>query len=418
MKLYIFITTSLKVAGGSQCYTAAKAQFLEAEGWKVLIFFQGDRVREHKCLIDYFNQFIDCDITGISNPPFMYPDWLRNKILSKMIRFVGDYKIYDQIIIESHENAYSQWGEILASRINAKHFVFLMNERFRGPNMEYDKKMDFYLFKYVRKEIIGGKRGISRLFDGFSYTEYEEWPDYLPLDEAPIQNVDNKEVNELVRCDWNICYLGRGVKPYVSNIICDVGRLAGAYPEKTIQLIFVGTVDTHRDLIKELIDKHKNIHIVELGFLHPIPQSLFEKVDVVIAGAGSAKHSAEAGAIVVVADPETKMSNGILGYETMSNLFKEKDAVISDFYDALVRVLVDKVHLKMKNQYPAKKGVKETVQEQFELFNKSCEELQYYNERQLVEGKRNWIISFKIFLHNYFPNITGFLINHKRSVKC
>ena len=85
MNIYIFITTSIKVAGGSQCYTAAKAKFLEENGWKVIVFFQGDRVLEHKCLIDYFNKFLGCDVTGISNPPFMYPKWLRNKILNKML---------------------------------------------------------------------------------------------------------------------------------------------------------------------------------------------------------------------------------------------------------------------------------------------------------------------------------------------
>ena len=309
MKLYIFITTSLMVAGGSQCYTAAKARYLEEDGWKTLVFFQGDRIWKHKCLIDYFNKFLDCDITGISNPPYLYPGWLRRRILSKMMGLIGDYKAYDQIIIETHENAYSQWGEILASRIHARHFVYLMNERFRGGNMAYDKKIEFYLFKYERREIMGGNRGISRLFEGYSYIEHEDWPDYLPLDEAPIQNVENEKVNSIVRCDWNICYLGRGVKPYVPYIIRDVGRLARAYPEKTIQLIFVGVVDMHRALLDEMIDQHENIRIVELGFLHPIPLSLFEKVDVVIAGAGSARHSAESGAIVIVADPETKMAN-------------------------------------------------------------------------------------------------------------
>ena len=411
MKLYVFITTSLKVAGGNQCYTAAKAQFLEENGWKVLVFFQGDRVRKNKCLIDYFDKFEDCDITGISNPPFMYPRWIREKILSKMIRHVGDYKAYDQIIIESHEDSYSQWAELLASRIHAKHFVYLMNERYRGPKMYYDKKIDFYLFKYNRKEIISGKRVISRLFEGFSYSEREDLPDYVEIDEAPIQNVENEKVNGIVRCDWNICYLGRGAKSYVPNIIRDVGRLAGSYPEKTVQLVFVSVVDMHRRLLEEVIDQNKNIRIVELGFLHPIPQSLFEKVDVVIAGSGSARHSTEAGAVVIVADPETNMANGILGYETMSTLYKEKDALVSSFYDALIRVLVDKVQLRLKNNYPPKKGVKETVLKQFELYAKSSEELQYYDEKALVEGKRNWIVSFKIFLHNFFPRTTGFLIN-------
>lgn len=411
MKLYIFITTSLKVAGGSQCYTAAKAKFLEENGWKVLVFFQGDRVQKNKFLIDFFNKFLDCDITGLSNPPYTYPSWLRNKILCRMLDLIGDFKAYDQIIIETHENSYSQWGELLASKTHAKHFVYLMNERFRGPYMAYDIKIDFYKFKYYRKEIIGGKRVVSRLFDGFEYSEYEDLPDYVEIDEAPIQDVENLRISNINRCDWNICYIGRGEKSYVPYIINDIGKLAGAYPDKSIQMIFVSVVDMHRKLIEEISQKYNNLRIIELGFLHPIPQSLFEKVDVVIAGSGSARHSVEAGALVLVADPETNKSNGILGYETMSLLYKEKDAIVTDFYEALIRVLVDRVHLKLKNNYPPKKGVKETVQKQFELYNRSSQKIEYYDEQHLVEGKRNWVVSFKIFLHNYFPRITSYLIN-------
>lgn len=413
MKLYIFITTSLKVAGGSQCYTAAKAQYLEEEGWKTLVFFQDDHQRNHKCLIGYLNKFLDCDTTGISNPPFIYPDWLRNKILSKMIKIIGDYKLYDQIIIESHENAYSQWGEILASKINAKHFVFLMNERFRGPNMEYDKKIEYYFFKYNRKEIISGKVGISKLFEGYVYLENEDLPDYLELDESPIQDVPNERVNNIARCDWNICYIGRGNKSYVPFILNDIGRFAGDYPEKTIQLISISDLNIHRQTIKSILSDNNNLSICELGYLHPIPTNLFKKIDVVIAGAGSARHSCEEGAIVIVADTETKMSNGILGYETLDSVYKSGDSVCTDYVDALKRVLVDKVHLKMKNQYPPKKGFRETVLKQFELFNKSCEEVQYYNEKLLVEGKRNWIVTFKIFMHQYFPKLMSLLRNLK-----
>ena len=408
-KLYIFITTSLKVAGGNQCYTAAKARFLEENGWKTLVFFQGDRVRENKCLIDYFNKFLDCDITGLSNPPFKYPGWLRNKILSRMLALIGDYASYTQIIIESHEDAYAQWAELLASRIHAKHFFYLMNERFRGPDMYYEQKIDFYRFKYDRREIIGGKRVISRLFDGYDYVVYDDLPDYVEIDEAPIQNVASEKVDAIVRCDWNICYIGRGVKPYVPNIIRDAGRLAGAYPERTVQLLFVSMVDVHRGLIDEMLGQYKNLKIVELGFLHPIPQSLFDKVDVVIAGSGSARHSAESGALVLVADPETNKSDGLLGYETMSTVYQEQDAVVSDFFDALVRVLVDQVHLTMPNRYPPGKGVRETVLKQFELYDKSSREIQYYDETALVAGKRDWRVSFIVFMRNYLPGLTGFL---------
>lgn len=413
MNIYIFITTSIKVAGGSQCYTAAKAKFLEENGWKVIVFFQGDRVLEHKCLIDYFNKFLGCDVTGISNPPFMYPKWLRNKILNKMLNLIGEYRYSDQIIIESHEDSYSQWGEILASRINARHYVFLMNEHYRGVNSFYEDKIDFYDFKFNRREIEGTQTTYDRLFEGYRTILPEEIHGVRKLDECPIQDYRCEIIDDIQKKDWNICYIGRGNKPYVQNILKDVGTFANKHKSKSIQLLTVGDMDIHRDEINRILLENENLVVRELGYLHPLPLSLYEKVDVVIAGSGSARHSCEEGAIVIVADTETRMSDGILGYETLNSVYKSDDSVCSDFSDALERVFVEKVQLNLPYRFPPKLGVEKQTEQHFELFNMSDRKYEYYDEKKLVEGNRNWKFVVKIAFHNYFPNITSFLINHK-----
>lgn len=411
MNLYIFITTSLKVAGGNQCYTAAKAKFLESEGWRVLVFFQSDRVYKHKCLIDYLNKFKDCDITGISNPPFKFPGWLRNKILSRMLSVVGDYSSYEQIIIESHEDSYAQWGELLAKRLKARHYFFTMSEFYRGPNRYYEEKIEFYNFKFNRKEIEGSLTTLQRLFEGYRVITTADVHGFLLLDECPIQDYKCSKVDDIQRKDWNICYIGRGNKSYVLNIINDVGRFAGLHPEKRIQFITVSDMEIHRQAIDEILSANHNLNICELGLLHPIPSSLYGKTDVVIAGSGSARHSCEEGAIVIVADTETKQSDGLLGYETLNSVYKDEDSVCTDFVDALKRVLVDKVHLQLPNRYPPKIGVEKQTKQHFGLFAMSDRKYEYYDEQRLVEGKRNWVVTFKIFLHNYFPRITSYIIN-------
>lgn len=172
-------------------------------------------------------------------------------------------------------------------------------------------------------------------------------------------------------------------------------------------------MDIHRDEINRILLENENLVVRELGYLHPLPLSLYEKVDVVIAGSGSARHSCEEGAIVIVADTETRMSDGILGYETLNSVYKSDDSVCSDFSDALERVFVEKVQLNLPYRFPPKLGVEKQTEQHFELFNMSDRKYEYYDEKKLVEGKRNWKFVVKIAFHNYFPNITSFLINHK-----
>ena len=60
-----------------------------------------------------------------------------------------------------------------------------------------------------------------RLFDGYLKVSESDFPAAVLIDESPIQDVYNEKVDKLERKDWNICYIGRGNKPYVANIISD-----------------------------------------------------------------------------------------------------------------------------------------------------------------------------------------------------
>ena len=398
MKKYIFLTTSLYQIGGIQCYLAQKTNLLEKDGWKINVFFSARLSIHTPCPFDTLEKYLDGNMTAVAIPPFKMPKWMVNKVIKTMVSCIGTNSSDDEIIIESHTDISSQWGELLASRINARHYIFLMNESYRKAGQYYVDKMDFYIFKFQRKEILGYHSSFLRLFDGYLAIPSKDLPTPALIDESPIQDIFNNKVSQLPQKDWNICYISRGNKPYVPNIISEVGKFANNNKDKTIQLVVVGDINYHRDLINDTLSSNPNLTITELGIIYPIPKMLYKKVNVVIAGSGSARHSCEEGAIVIVADPETKQSIGILGYETTNSVFKGKDSVVSSFSDALKRVLIDKVHLNMENKYPPRIGIKKCTQQHFELFSQSERKKEYYNEEKMLEGS----IDYRMVINKYF----------------
>lgn len=414
MKYYIFITSSIKGVGGNQCYIAAKAQYLESQGWTIHVFNPTYHSKKIKCPIDYMNKFLDDTIETLGVPPFKNPQLFVDWTLNKMLKRIGPIKTDDEIIIESHDDSSSQWGELIAPQIHARHYIYLMTEVYRGPGKSYLEKIEFYDFKYRRKEMLGIPMTFNRLFEGMRTVSDNDLSGLLMLNESPIQDVNNSQIDNLTKKDFNICYIGRGSKPYVKNIIQGVGNFAGKHTDCSVQFIIVGDLDSHRSLINKVLSNNTNLNCVELGLLHPIPKSLYNKVDVVIAGSGSARHSAEVGALVIIADPETKMSNGLLGYETLNSIFQDKDSVVTSFCDALERVLVEKCYIGKKNRFVPGPSVEECAQNSFNIYSLSDRSFTYYDKNEMLRGRKDYNAVLRALLNNYCPSLVSFLLRLKR----
>lgn len=390
MKTYVFMTYSIRVAGGVQCYLAGKASYLESKGWNVIIFSADYPNKKQKCLIPYLDKFLKYCNLYIGNAPHLFPKSITNNGVQIMRRMVEKTGVTDDdtVIVESHDDTYALWGELLAEKLKGRHIFFTMNEVFSGPGFCYQDKIDFFKFKLQRKEMWAPYTALCRLFDGTIQISKDDELLAL-LNEAPYQDVRNKSVDNLERCDYNICHIGRCEKNYVSYAFHGVGEFAGAHPDKSVQLVIVGNAEARRALLDEEKTKHPNLKITELGYLHPLPKDLIKKVDVVLACSGSARHSLEEGALVIVADAESDQSNGILGYETNSSIYEDVDSVRSSFSDALERALVLRVQEKMEFKYPRQETVEECVEQNFQLLNRATPELEYYDEADIVDGKHS-----------------------------
>ena len=381
---YIIITGDIHPIGGMQLLTSGKAEVLENLGWEVYVFFPTHE--SGKCVLPYLDKYNEGGFFELTLPPYKWTKTTREKVFARMRCIIGACKNDEQIIIESHSDRTSQWGEILASRVNAKHMLFLCNEIYRGKGKYYLENLDFYDFKHRRKELAGEMADILfKLFEGYKQIHEDEI--YIfKYDENPVRDVINEKIDSIERYDWNICYIGRSQKGYFPNIIQGVADFSRNHSEKEIQLIFVGDISERRKKIHSVLGSIGNLKLTPLGDVAPIPKELFKKVDVVIAGSGSAKCAAYEGTYTIIADASNFFANGVLGYDTNDELYHSHGNQVA-FDSALEKVLVDRAYDLKNNILPPYKGPKECTEQNFELIEKSCNFLEFYPEEKLCAPK-------------------------------
>ncbi len=402
MKTYIFLTTDITSLGGIQMYISSKIKMLEKDGWNIKVLYSS--YTNDKCIVSDLERFKNCMVQGINICPFLWPKREYNNILNKAIEIIGN--VNDMVINESHNDSYALWGEILAKKLKAKHIIVLLNELFRGKEKYYEEKIQFYYFKYSRGEIGGTKAAFSKLFEGHKPVPNPEKYVYL-IDENPIQDIVCKSVDSMERRDWNICYIGRPEKNYVPTIINEVVLFAVNHPDRSIHFAMLGDKDIYKRLFSQISMIPTNLTVTMLGTLIPIPRKLFQKIDVFIAGGGSARAAAYEKAVVIVPDSDNYLANGLLGYEVTNACHCEEGDVQRPINEALERVLVEKVQEKMAFNYE-QDGVEKCYLQNFEFIKRSSQDKQYYPETEILKSSKKVPLKRKIvyYLAQYCPLLT------------
>lgn len=374
--------------GGVQCYVSSKAEFLEKNEWNVKVMWDGmpdDSRIPFPCL----RKFSDCYVPIFIMQPFSLPKFVVNRYI-KMIacKFRG---LYDEIVIESHSNNLSLWGELLASELRCRHIVFLTNEYYSA----HREQINFYKYKLKRREVFG-TYGLKQIFYDQPDIDLSNLVSFK-FTESPILDIEAESVKKIDRLDYNICYLGRAQKKYVPNVLKGIEKFAVNHPNETINFVIVGDFTSRKsELIT--VKKCNNINVIELGDLVPIPAALYSKVDVVIAGSGCARHSCEYGALTIVADCINLQSAGLLGYENQNSMEVDEGRQCEPFEDTLERVLVQKVHLDLQFNFKSPPSIKECCEQHFQLIEKADCDLSYYSFNFITKGKIQWRKLLKLYL--------------------
>ncbi len=402
MKKYIIFCADIHPIGGVQNYVAGKTSWLEKEGWGVYVFFWGKS--SGHCAVSSLDKYLPGGILELGTQPSEWTMRIREKVLNRIISDIHFQEgNEDSILIESQDEIFSFWGELLAERIHAKNMCFICNERFREPNRHYADHMEFFDFKHRRRELACiCQTAIVNLFEGYKEVPPEEQYAFKAANMGPVQDVENQAVSDLKKKDWNICYLGRAEKPYVPFIIEGISKFSQKYADHSIQVIFVGNADSRREIIENKLTVLKNVTVSFMGDMVPIPRSLFEKIDVMVAGSGCAMCSAQEGVPTIVADAENYRANGILGYTTFDNILHEEGAEQFQYEDLLEQILVEGVHKHLEFHMDPVVPAEVRYREHLAFAAQSDQKMEYDSEGAL-RGTVNYQKVLKYYIHQYFP---------------
>lgn len=383
MKKYIFFTADIYSVGGMQSYVAGKAKYLKENGFKVFVFYCSNS--KDDISFPALREYEGGNLKWLAVFPNQLLDTTVKLSLTKMEKIVGNDED-DQIFIESHYDKAAIWGELLASKMKAKHVCLNCNEVFRGRYKHYVDYMGFFWFKYNRNELAGiSAKSMKLLFEGFYDVNESEELVFSAKPDDPVQDVYNEKVNNVCKDEENICYIGRIEKECFEFITQGVFAYAKKYPQTKIQYIIVGQSSSYK--MNQIIDMFinlKNVKITFLGNLVPIPRSLFDKVDVVAAAAGCATLSAKEGVFTIVADANTGESNGVLGYDTNDVWFSDKHFTYVESFENVFKnkkYSINEIHL--KKEHSKEYYYQETIDRFYQTFDGK-----YYDNKKLLNNKR------------------------------
>ncbi|MDD3415216.1 MAG: hypothetical protein PHY47_14595 [Lachnospiraceae bacterium] len=374
MKSYIFITDDIHIMGGMQNYVRSKATYLKQKGWKIYIIYRGipnapfafDELIEYE---DGVADYLLCVKAFLSGT--LYSTIAVEAILAK----IGYDFSCEETIIESHSDRHAVMGEIIANFINAKHMCFNCNEIFRGKEKCYEEFMDFFWFKYCRKELIGiSKDSMTRLFDDYHLVKSNDF--FIAANYDNVKDIYDPRLENIKCLDWNIGYIGRCEKSYFFNVISAILDLATKYANKEIQFVIVGVPGERERIMLGQLKSCKNIYVNILGFFNIFPKKLFEKLDVCIAGAGCGIISTKQGVPTIIPDAQTNIAAGILGYSVSSSLYGEKKY---EYIELLEDILLYKKHINLKKLPILTWNTAEEYEKHFQQIDNSIRKKQYYS---------------------------------------
>lgn len=321
MKKYIFLGQSILGNGGGQIYLLNKKKFLESIGYDVSIYSfhtDGEVMFEDFCIYK----------------PLIFPEfqfglsYFRKhhiqKILTEVLSYVDNIQ-YDEIIVESNWIGSAEWGELIASKIRAKHIIYLLSEHNCSGN-----SLNFLRYKHGKKEISAISETVIReIFDSvsnFSLNEYSvisagvfslSYPQKINCTE--LESILNKS-----KADYIISYFGR-LEKLKNKYVAEIQEFANKYNGCKFLFIAMGYNDTAEitryQSVLTHIPKNLDVRFVKMQVI--LPELFFYVSDVIVASAGCAVISSINNKITISMDVNTEKPIGLLGITTKQSTFSE-----------------------------------------------------------------------------------------------
>lgn len=333
---YVFITPDIYDMGGLQFYVSNKAKWLREHGYQTIVF--SANLPNKECQIKELEMYSQFALWPLIYRPYSISPILVKETLKYMLKEVKKNLGEGDTIVESHYAIGACWGELLAQKLHAKNFVFMLGEQYEGDM--YVETTDFLKWKYDRHALAGNHVStIKKVLHDNSIPEDKEYC-LMAYEGNELVDINCSIIDELEECDFRIGLLSRMEKGYVKYIFQAIHHFSISHPDKKIQFVAVGEIGSNNGLLDILKDVD-NVRLITTGNLTPIPKVFADKIDIAIAGSGCAYLLAQAGAPVIVSEASVYYAMGIYGYDVMDILYsnKTKNYTETEIVDSYVKYL-------------------------------------------------------------------------------
>lgn len=341
MKKYVFITFAAAGIGGTQIYVRNKLLFLREKGYDVTVIVT-EPPGGQKVVVKELEPYVKNCFPELTINPRLYTKRRRNAILERIAGIIGAADD-DEVIIETNFIMVTLWGELLAERMGAKHFILLIQEDYSLKDRRF---LDFYSWKYDRGELAANTpHALKMLFDGYREIPESRHGGLSAFCSNTVEDCisDHEDAVLGQEADYRIGSVGRVNKPFVIPMIKDVIAFAGSHADKRFQLVlFGGTPDPEEEkAIYALTEPVPNLEFYMTGPIFPVPLGLLRKMDVFISSAGAAETSASAGLTTIVIDANDFEPIGVLGYTTNATVHRDPNLPHESTAALLEKILFD-----------------------------------------------------------------------------
>lgn len=397
MKTYIFIIRRICDITGAQQYVYNKMNYLESQGWRVLIF---SSMKGH-VLIDGFKKFEHLILPSLYLCPVCYRKNEVKRTINKIINEIGDCDP-DETIIESDISQRAVWSELIASRLKCRHLCMFVQEKYRANT---DPK-SLIRFKYDRHELSCITKNAIQMLFGEAIENVRPDACFAAYCNNVVLDAPDKYSAMLdPKADLTFGSLGRLGKPYVPFVVEAFRKYAADHSDKRFNIVFIGDSSEKgkKDEIRRAFVELLNVNLVMTGNVYPIPMSFAHKADVFVSTAGASNATYNVGIPTVKVHPLTGDPIGVIGLDYMQS---EKS-----MYDSLPGVTIanciDKA-LAQKGQIRFTgdaKAYDEKMRAEFKrqlTFVNYTDKKEYYSEEKLM----------KIRTSSHYPHFFLWAIGH------
>lgn len=344
---YIILTPCITGVGGGQQYVYNKTKAMSQLGYEVHIF----SATPGEIIINGINDYSNKIIAELMFQPMFFSNGKKKSVLAMMIKLCGICN--KKSIIESNDQATSQWGEMLAKKLGCLNLIYLFTE---NPRAYSFSEAEFYLNKLSKKELFfNSVNNAKSLFSNFYSISLNEIMLFEPYCANVVEDEKDDISTELVKCNYNICSIGRLEKAYVPQLVTDLHNYFKKNPNHTFNLVFLGGCNNKKriKMIHNSFYDLDNCNLIITGKKYPIPRSFIKKIDLFISSSGSAWVSASEGKVTI----KIPFDGSKYGFAYYDNEGKGKIDEVSDNLDCLINIGLTKkkdIHSGNINRFDSK----------------------------------------------------------------